>query len=248
MKPEGRRPLKAAIAVLGTAGAGMTGYEYLIREPAQSAVVINDVSKSLRPNCGGIEQATRILVEGKGMREGSRLTLLVIGDELEPLRLFDEALPFTTEGLYESDRQEQQAAREAFFRKFRAACDGGPANSLRSPILRAVKRGVEHLRRNCRGAECGVLVVRTDLREEEDSQLAPLVARAAKNPDVALTSDLAQSIDNTGITILFVGMAETSPQRRGSSAARTSPETLTRLFRGLFTHPELVSFQPYCGR
>jgi hypothetical protein len=166
----------------------------------------------------------------------------------EPRPVFAAEMPVLKRDVYgeEIAQQEHLKATAALLAKVRQTCEAKDGASD-SPILRLVQRGVEHLRQSCTPTALCHLLVKTDLIEENgDRRLTAAIARAAKDDDVALPAELAGSIDNAGIHVRFCGLAEVAPRRPGTPAQAPS-DVLKRLWTGVFTNPDMVSFEPFCG-
>ncbi len=233
------------VFALGLIAAAIAAY--LMTPPPAHVLAAVDTSLSERQDCAGLRKAAETLAGQDGIREGSTLTLLSMpgGMASEPVRLFDKALPVPSDKVMGRDDAAFASERSAFFDAFEKACAGAP-KSKTSPILPLVRRGLEHLRsRGCGEKHPCYLVAQTDL-EDETPALSPILARAAKKPGVTLPPNLAGSLNNAGVRIQFVGTAETNPRR--NKRRQPAPEELQRIWLQLFTHQELVSFQPYVGQ
>ncbi len=114
-----------------------------------------------------------------------------------------------------------------------------------------MKQALADLRaRGCsEGSQCG-LWVSTDLEENAVPAIKARIdgTRQEKSP-------LPERLDNSGIIVTFCGFAQTTggsapPSRHGVRApVPRDPhrdDHLEDVWRGLFTRPELVSFNPYC--
>jgi len=223
---------------------------YALTPPSAHVVVAVDLSLSVKRNCAGLRNAAESVVSHKEIQEGSTLTLLAMGNSAgnpEPLRLFDKPAPIPSDAVFGRDDAAFEQERQDFFVGLQKACEATP-NSRNSPILRLVSRGIAHLRsRGCaRGGRC-FFTLQTDLEDDQEPRLAAIIQRAAKNPAIELPAELAGSIDNAGIQIVFCGTSEIRP-RRNAKLRHAAPETLARIWKGLFINPDLVSFQPYCGQ
>lgn len=218
--------------------------------PRAYAVVGPDTSLSVSMNCANIEQVISALMKRQGMREGSTIAFFKIGDgpnDPEPKRLLELIVPGESENFYNRDQ-----ARKGYEKKvkeltaaIRQSCEAIAPTKF-SPILRMVTRSIEHLRTLCPKDGPCYATFKTDLVDDVDAQLAPVIAKAAKDPSIALPPELSGSIDNAGIQVAFCGAAEVRARKAGS-ATPPSPETLKRLWTGIFRHPELIFFEPFCG-
>jgi hypothetical protein len=121
-----------------------------------------------------------------------------------------------------------------------AACQGmAPSNT--SPLFYSVKQVVAHLQGLDERSQL-YLFARTDLHEN----VQPAIKKALSDTVSPLNVSVAVSpIDNAGVHISFCGYAESDDQQ----FRRTSnPDRLLEVWRTVFTHPELVHFEPYCAK
>ena len=151
----------------------------------------------------------------------------------EPQFLLHEAIPVIGGAGPFSGHNRQKKAQEALLSQVQKACESMPQTG-HSPILRAVRRALEQLRSlGCREWSTCVLLVDTDLRETEASELR--VARASK-------PSLRQS-DNRGTATLFCGF--TAVTEHGSGVNPSDPDALIDMWKTLFIEP--VHFAPFCS-
>jgi hypothetical protein len=228
------------------AGA-ILGHAFLTPPPAHAALA-DDRSPSVRRNCAGLRQeAEKVAVASNGFAETSTVTLLAIGrDRLnpEPERVFDKPFPVESDRVFDNDPGAFEKQRKDYFAAFQKSCETSP-ESFNSPVLRLVQAGIAHLRsRGCAAKRPCFLTVHSDLEDDSAPKLREAIARAARGLASKTPVELAASIDNAGIRVQFCGLSEIKPRR---SARHAAPDTLANLWSGLFTHAELVSFQPYCG-
>lgn len=207
-----------------------------------------DISKSMLAPCesgGGLALG---LMQNPAAGKRSTLTVVVSGDT----RTADEPVEiFRQEGLRRYRAMEAAAASE---RKIRTAaaniveqCRKMPRTDV-SPVALMIRRGIEHLRGlGCEaGTGCGLSVV-TDGYDNVESELRRALADARR--DMAIRP----LIDNSGITVSIYGFAETTGERdrrqNGHITRRPhsvqSADRVLAVLRQLFTHPELVTFQPH---
>jgi hypothetical protein len=231
--------------------AGATVWHYTTLEPLAHVAIGNDHSVSVEENCAGLREAGKALVESRpGIREGSTLSLLVMGTDVrapDPALRWTKPLPERPKKVYGRDEEEFERKKGDLFDQFEEGCRA-PEPSRRSPIYRLVKLGTAHLRSlGCGPAGRCYLLIRSDLDEHVNARLEAAIARAASEGVVEVPAELAGSIDNAGIEVAFCGIAEIRPDGQAKQAT-SAPETRAHVWEGLFTHPELVSFSPYCGK
>lgn len=233
----------------GTLAGAVAVVDYALRPPTGHIGLGVDPSLSVKRDCSGLRAMAETLTFAKSIQEGSTLTLLAMGDP-EPLRLFDKPLPISSDNVFGRDEAAFKKRRENFFAELQAACEATPTIP-RSPVLRLVSRGIAHLRgRGCASAGLCYFTFQTDLNDDVDPKLGPVLQRAAEDPNVELTPELAGAIDNAGIHVQFCGTSEVQAPKKSEKPKRrhASPDSLARIWRGLFTDPNLVTFQPYCGQ
>jgi len=230
--------------------AALTIQRWQSRPPAHIGLAI-DASGSVKRNCAGVMKEAEAAIKKEGVQRGSTLTVLGIGESRanrEPTVLFDRAIPIEEDGVFGKEDGAYARERDGFLAAALKACEAERSSSD-SPILALVQRSVEHLRsRGCgtRGGSDGcLLLVHSDLAEDVDPRLRRAITRAILKPAAEVPSELVGVIDNSRIAVAFVGTSEVATRR---SEKRAGPDTLTRLWSKLFTHPELVSFKPFAGQ
>lgn len=232
-----------ALCVAGAIIAHMT----LTPPPAHSVVAV-DISASIERDCVGLRKEGERLLSHSAIQPGSTVTLLAIGRsglDPEPTRLFDKALPIESDDVFGRDESAFARERQAFMGQLQKSCESAAATKS-SPVLRLITQSLAHLRsRGCKAGGPCFLTVQTDMEEDVEPALRAAIQRAAKRPTIELPTDLAGSLDNAGIEVKFCGSSDARPRAKQSRAA---PATLARLWKAMFTRPELVSFQPYCGQ
>jgi hypothetical protein len=238
--------VKPLAILFGASCIGAMVFHYVSAVPRADAVLAIDTSVSVARNCERAEQAARSLAAQKGMEAGSVLSVLVMGSapaDPEPTLVFSEPIPTPPTTVYGRDNGAFAKAQQDYFGKIRRACETAP-ESRRSPILRMVARAIEDLRRTCPGSAHCFLTVKTDLEEDVDPDLTAAIRRAAKDRSAVAPHELVGTLDNAGIDVTFCGVAEVGAMR--GIARRLSPEALAGIWKALFTHPNLVSVQPFC--
>ena len=238
--------MKYAIAFFATAALAAGVWDFLHGTQAPHAAKIIDTSSSVIRNCDAVVADGKSIAREK-LRAGSKLSLLSIGrSAAEPAAalLFDKEPPAPPEVILGQDEQAFAKAQAAYFTEVRNACLSAPASRY-SPVLRLVKDAIAHLRsKGCApGGECFV-EGQTDLEDDVDEKLAPVIRRLVSHPDAALPKELIGSIDNRGIRVSFC-LATRAPRSMTSRAP--APEAIERVWTALFSRPDLVSFKRFCG-
>lgn len=222
--------------------------EVIHSQPPVQILAAMDHSSSVAGNCSGLEQETRSAIAQQGIRNGSMFTILLMGSstqDAEPRVIFSHPIPVPSSNIYGRNPVAFEKRHSEFLAKVRSACES-TGRAQDSPIFRMFQRAVDQLRRTCSPTAMCYLFAKTDLEETSDPLLTQVLARAAKDPSVSLPPTLARSIDNSGISVEICGVAEKTA-RRGGVRSSASPEALGRLWKAIFTHPELVSMHPFCG-
>lgn len=221
--------------------------------PAHEQAGVVDTSRSAGEHCDCLNTVTLRVLRQSSTTKGATFSVMRTGDEasaLEPVLVAEYTLPATRQVIERN--QTIEAARARLLQDLRERCQQFKATN-RSPIFKAVTRGVAHLRaKGCGpGSDC-VLYVASDLEELTEKRIRQAMKSATPLERTALPAPL----DNAGIRIVFLGVAQTigtgattSHQPQQFTPAR-SPEQIRRVeevWRRLFTQPALVSFEPFCG-
>jgi hypothetical protein len=197
--------------------------------------LLNDASRSVAKDCASVAAIGSRILGLPNLRAQSALTLFASTDH-DPMLIDSFNLPagrLTTE----SDHP-QEERRKVFLAGLSARCQSmAPTNT--SPIFQSVKQVVAHMQANTNDRSVLYLFVRTDLHET--AQIAIRKALSDRSAPVDLSTAITP-IDNTGIHISFCGYAESSEQ----DSRAYNPDRLVEVWRTVFTHPELVRFDPYC--
>ena len=219
-----------AVTALGT-------WRYLTPPPLTAQVaLLNDASRSVNKDCASIVALGSQTLGLPNLRAQSSLTLFATTDH-DPSLIASFNLPadrLTTE----SDRQ-QVERRKMFLYQLSASCQTmTPTNT--SPIFQSVKQVVAHLQANNNDRSVLYLFIRTDLHETAQPAIRKALSERMGSVDLSITTT---PIDNAGVHISFCGYAESSDQE-----SRVNPDRLVEVWRTVFTHPELVHFDPYCAK
>lgn len=218
------------------------------RGVAQIAIV-RDRSDSTPNDCSRIVGLAERALGVPEIGPGSKITLFSFGDEEtanEPRLLGEFKVPVirrVIEGQRAANRE-----REELLARLGQKCEEVGQTQV-SPIFQTLKRGVEHLRSAGSANDTRYLFIQTDGEETVNAQ----VKQALKSPGPKLS--LPPPIQNAGVRVIFCGIAETVGPAAGAGRARLSkqrelqrPDRLSEVWRGVFTEPQLVSFEPFCSR
>lgn len=197
-------------------------------------VLLDDRSRSMPDTCDALAALGQRALALPDVRSRSTFALFATTDA-DPSFVASFKLPT---GRLSTESHHRQAAREkVFLADLDQHCRKLPRTHT-SPIFRSIKQTVAHLRaQNTNGRGALHLFVRTDLRETSDHTIKKALDGAAQLP---VTPAL---INNGDINVAICGYAQTS----GPSATRNT-ERLIEVWRALFSHPDLVRFEPYCAR
>jgi hypothetical protein len=220
--------------------------------PVTQFEFIQDPSDSISADCsrtvGMVERALAMPDVG----QGSTITMLALGDEStanEPRWLGRFEVPVIRR-VIEGQREESRA-KQALLANIRNRC-GEVKQTVRSPIFVGLKRGVEQLRSVGAPDDLRYLFIQTDGEEFDNKAIM-----AALNEKVGTPATLPSPIRNDGVHVTFCGMAETvgsvtDSQHRNHHKSKlrdaSRADRLTEIWTKLFTHAELVRFEPYCAR
>jgi hypothetical protein len=200
--------------------------------PPAHIVDVIDASNSMRPDCLDDTKAIRGAMRSAGVRRGSTLTLIRTGDpstKQEPQLVFQESIPAGAAMGPFSGGKKAKDVRDAFFARVQSACLG-IRQTKRSPVVKAVRRGLAHLKSlGCPHKAGCVLIVHSDLQDNDE--LTPANKK----------SDTAQPLlDNAGINVVLCGFTATV-----EDGATANTDALLAMWQGLFLEP--VKVAPFCG-
>ncbi|HJQ69592.1 MAG TPA: hypothetical protein VKA70_11500 [Blastocatellia bacterium] len=234
-------------------GVGFWRYSVAGKSKAAHSVIIRDRSDSVPSGCDCTQALSGRAFSDPQNGAGSTVTVTVTGDATtagEPKLVASVEVPSTRQVLEGRGASVQQ--KEKLLDDIKTACENMPQTKV-SPILIAVKRGIEHLRsRGCGPeSECSVYV-QTDLEETGDPQLSAALKSTSGNKQA-----LASPVNNEGIKIVITGIAETASISVGADRKvyqLTRPRNLQRIeylqsvWKSLFSNPDRVTFEPHCIR
>jgi hypothetical protein len=198
--------------------------------PAHFAEIV-DASDSMHRDCASDVSMVRALVP-RITRKGSTFSQLRTGDEktkLEPQLVFTGAIPASPSTVPFGGHKKAAKAVEEFLQQVSAAC-AAIEQTTKSPIVKAVRRGMAHLRiLGCRNGSGCLLIVHSDLQDQDE------LASISKGKGATPTP-----IDNRDIQVILCGYSEGLPDR-----ASVNTDALLESWKRLFTAP--VTFAPFCG-
>jgi hypothetical protein len=214
-------------------------------------IIVRDRSQSVPSGCDCSGTLLAHAFADPHVGPGSTVTLTVTGDQStarEPRVVASILVPYTRqvfEGREGAERRKQQLITD-----LKSLCEKIPP-ATQSPIFLAIKRAVEQLRAlGCEPSGNCTVYVQSDLEENGDAQI-----KAALNHSGKTQPPLPSPIDNDGINIVLVGVAETSgtiTTARAQALQLTKPHDSGRADRikavwiRLFTDPSRLTFEPYC--
>ena len=211
-----------------------------------------DSSASAGIDCACLEELVLQAPAAAHLTAASTLSILQTGNRAsanEPVQVAEYTLPaFHT---IVENREKTATAQKRLLHDLRQSCQG-LSQTDRSPIFQAIGRSVEHLKAKAcgPGTNCRLYVL-TDGEELID----PHIRQALRSTEDLAQMTLPSPIHNEGISIVFVGIAQTKGQGR-TAAGQRQPYTRDRnlqtagrleaVWRKVFVQPELISFAPFC--
>lgn len=217
-------------------------------------VIIEDPSASHPDGCSSLQGITEHVLDRNTGPSGSRLTVLAIGDEStanEPKLVARYPIPVNRrimEGPKAGLRRQQEILGD-----LKVRCEKLHPTMI-SPIFQGVKQGIAELRRlGCKNASDCKLWVDSDLEENVVTAIKTRLEHPGDNRQALPI--LPIPLDNDGIRVAFCGFAVTAGRIVDASGRQifkarprtpTHDDNLRHTWAGLFTKPELVTFDPYC--
>jgi hypothetical protein len=207
--------------------------------------ILRDVSDSITADCECTKALGERALKEPGRSGESKIWLFATGDQSSdngPVVKGEFKVPDSKNVMEGKGKVEQE--RQKVLTELGNKCREMKLTN-QSPLYLGVKRVVEHLRsQGCKaGSEC-TLYVQTDGEELVEGQI-----RDAINGRQAKDSKSPALIDNTGIRVIFIGLAQTKGgAKRATQRDSQRPERLEDVWKGLFTKPENVKLEPYCPK
>lgn len=233
--------------------AGFVGWRVYVHanQAPFDAGIVFDPSLSHPEGCDALVGLAEQSFRSDGISKDSTLTILVLGDAStanEPWQLGLYSFPVTDRVIEGKTANTRRQAK--LFSDIQRKCESIHRTSI-SPIFLGVKQAVADLRaRGCKATFHCQLFIDSDLEENAELSIKDALNRAHNSKLV-----LPTPVDNQGLNIFFCGLATTAGQiarTSGREIQRASPrdsgrdDRLRRVWRSLFTQPELVKFEPYC--
>jgi hypothetical protein len=206
------------------------------RHSAQVALVW-DVSPSMRPNCNTLEATVRATIAGPELRirRDSKFFLIETGDKnraLDPRLVVELPIPRRVDAVLGGEAAD---SARMFYAALRRACNTLSTTDA-SPIHRSIDVALAALAgRGCTDAAACVVIVRSDLIENVNPAV---VQRLSGTPAQGDSSQWL--LTNSGARVRLCGWV------RESDVGGETPDQLLDRWRGLFSHPEVVEFLPFC--
>lgn len=209
-------------------------------------VAAYDRSDSKSKDCPCMRSVAERAMATAGITNQSTFTVLATGDEAtanEPVLIAQYQLPISRH-LTEDPNAVNQHQVE-ILSDLATKCDQ-TAPTHRSPILLTISRSIEVLHtKGCDKDSRCVLYVISDGEELVDKSLKQVINGQTNN------AQSAQQLNNEGIRIIFVGIAETKGSMQGKNQFTRvrDPQRARHLqdaWRAQFSAPDLVSFEPFC--
>jgi hypothetical protein len=215
--------------------------------------LVYDRSLSPRDGCETVKTlAHRALSLSNGQRVKSTIKIFATGDSKtanEPVVVDLPPAPVKSGRVLEG-RGKLAEDQSNFVNEAHRRC-AELSHTEQSPIFLTMKRAVEYLRSYANRPVVELrLFVQTDLEENVEEP----IKRALRSSSVPITG--LPKIDNAEISIEICGYADTASEytdsrgrKRPATQARNarSADRLTEVWRSVFTHPELVTFNPVCA-
>ena len=237
------------------ASAGFVGWRvYTVRtQDTPHFELVQDPSLSHPEGCESLLGLAERALRTDGVSSGSTLTVLVIGDEAtanEPWQLGRYSIlriRKVLEGRTANLRRQQDVLHDIWNR-----CQTVRRTTI-SPIFLGVKQAIADLRaQGCRETSHCQVFVDSDLEENVENSIKKSLNNTSNGKRI-----LPSPITNDGIDVVFCGLAVTAGRMvdpSGRAIRRASPrdpsrdDRLRKIWRSLFTKPEVVRFEPYCPK
>lgn len=248
------RSIKIALLILSSLLIIALGWwRYWNAEKAKSTHfgISFDRSESTRIGCDCIAYLARRAMSAPEITRQSTLTVLASGNQAtanEPVPVTQYQLPILRKVM--DGRASIHKRQIEIINDLNVRCKNVP-HSDRSPILFTVMRSLENLRKQgCDSHSACTLFVVSDGEELVDQNLKQAI-RGRGQPGKGATL-----LENAGIRIIFVGVAETNGLMKSADhSARQFTQArdqerawrLQDAWRARFTQPDLVRFEPFCA-
>ncbi|MFN9299313.1 MAG: type IV secretory system conjugative DNA transfer family protein [Acidobacteriota bacterium] len=222
--------ISKAIVAVGFIVMASLGFWVALRPKAMVShmVTVIDVSDSFPRDCEvEAELAQAAMERPQGLRVAT-FSLMRTGDvqtSFEPQLILSKDVPAAPTQTPLSGAKKASLVRQQYLASVRAACAALPLTK-QSPLVRAVRRALEHLRsRQCGPQSDCVMVVHSDLQD---------------NQELTVSARQIAHLDNTGIRVVLCGYAGGIQDRSSLSI-----DAAMSAWKSLFAAP--VTFSPFCG-
>jgi hypothetical protein len=246
-----RALLTIACSILCAGFAGWRVYVHANQAPFDTAIVF-DPSLSHPEGCEALVGLAEQSFRSDRISKDSTLTVLVLGDAStanEPWQLGRYSFPVTNKVI--EGRTANVRRQTELFSDIHRKCETIRRTSI-SPIFLGVKQAVADLRAHgCKATSHCRLFIDSDLEENAELSIKEALNRTQNSKLV-----LPTPVDNQGLDIFFCGLATTAGRivthsgremQRASARDPGRDDRLRKIWRSLFTYPELVGFEPYCS-
>ena len=243
-----------AVILAGVSIFGLLIWRYKVagaRRFARRDALLLDVSDSAKNVCNSVRGNVKRALDTSSTGEGYTLDMFITGDQQtanEPTLI--KRLQLTPRRRVLEGQEAAKKLQDDFLAEVDARCHNLEMTQV-TPILLAIKGVVEHLRAAGCDSNTGCrLWVQSDLEETVDREIREALKSSSKSE-----RSFAPSINNEGIRVNICGLSETNGQTKGGNG---KPRQLTRsrdsrhtehvreVWKQLFTHPDLVTFEPFC--
>jgi hypothetical protein len=231
---------------------GIAVGRYLIyKDVLPEHALLYDQSKSKIDGCSCLKNYARQLVKDATRRD-EKVTLYSLGTEADGYQpKFIDTFTIPKDDSPLGDRSKEEGVVENFLNTIETKCKGIP-RSNRTPLVQGVKTILEQLHSKCSPTSLCSLYIQSDLEDD----VSPDFLEAFKLEKNGKQASNLERFDNAGISVTFAGTAEivvTAGNTKKSGKDRALRKlndgpVWKSLWSRSFTRPELLTFQPICGR
>lgn len=233
--------------------SGFLGWLFYTPAKANHRAVLGDFSFSfVGDRCGEMVKLSEQELKKATTNDKTKLAAFLTGDQQtanEPRNLGSFDVPFTVKltesNSFVTDKQ------STILGEIKTKCEQLSPVQI-SSIFLAFKRGIEHLRSlGCDDKSNCEILAQTDLQENAEPQIRTAISGTSAN-----VKNLPNPINNQDISIKICGISQTKGRvfnQKGKKTQLTPNRNTVRadliqeVWKKLFTHPELLTFAPYCS-
>ncbi len=220
--------------------------------------IVADISSSHNVDrahaCLTVAGLSEKLMQESAGNPGARMEVLALGDSSrggEPLLLTaQELIPVRTT---------LSTGKAAILRQQQSYVNGIYNNCVKapSPEYSAISLGIERVLEYTRSKQCGSNTLCTVYVDTDGNENVATALTARLKGKLSSSFGQPPILDNTGVDVRFCGMAvrtvdpttrEGSAGRRQAFRSHQDPARMEAVWRSAFTHPEQVSFEPFCAQ